>query len=358
MESQDNQELFDELEILLKDLKGKWRLSIENMELAQSEVLPKFIEIRNRFLKKKEIVKEEIAQVKRQINIPEVSPDEYGKLVRQREQVKIVLAEIGKYAKKVDELVAQKKTLYSELQNLWHKQWMLREAKTAEVNKSQEIIKLEVKYKGHKEEFSKLLQTMFQGTRIRGDKLKKVAEAFSDGIEIFNVLNQKARFIHVGFSDIEWQKFRERVIEQQEFLCLTRIPDCLEISYLGRPIQQLSLGQRASALLLLLLSLENIPIIVDQPEDDLDSQTVYEGLVKEILKLKGQRQIIFATHNPNIPVLGDCEQVVVFSVEGDRTVTINGSIDVESIQRSIVDIMEGGAEAFAKRKEIYSLWTP
>jgi ABC-type cobalamin/Fe3+-siderophores transport system ATPase subunit len=152
-------------------------------------------------------------------------------------------------------------------------------------------------------------------------------------------------------------KFKERFLEQEEVLCLYRVPDLIEIRYDGKPIQKLSLGQRASSLLLLLLSQENTPVIMDQPEDDLDNQTVYEGLIKKVLKLKGERQIIFATHNPNIPVLGDCEQVIIFKNEDDKILAEAGSIDRFHIQKKIVDIMEGGEEAFTKRKEIYYQWT-
>ncbi|WP_321419717.1 hypothetical protein [uncultured Desulfobacter sp.] len=119
------------------------------------------------------------------------------------------------------------------------------------------------------------------------------------------------------------------------------------------------LGQRVSALILFVLSQqENDVIIIDQPEDDLGNQTIYEDVIKLIRRMKPQVQFIFATHNPNIPVLGDAEQVHACSFM-DNTVSVSsGSVDSQTTQRTIVDIMEGGQEAFKRRKEIYQIWKP
>ena len=97
-------------------------------------------------------------------------------------------------------------------------------------------------------------------------------------------------------------------------------------------------------------------IIIDQPEDDLDNQTIYEDVIKLVRRLKPTTQFIFATHNPNIPVLGDAQQVVACEYTEDAIRTNAGSIDVPSQQEAIVKIMEGGREAFRRRKEIYQGW--
>ncbi len=119
------------------------------------------------------------------------------------------------------------------------------------------------------------------------------------------------------------------------------------------------MGQRASALILFVLSQrENDVIIIDQPEDDLDNQTIYEDVIKLIRLMKPKVQFIFATHNPNIPVLGDAEQVHACSFMDDCVSVQSGSVDTSEIQKTIVNIMEGGQEAFNRRKEIYQIWKP
>ena len=129
------------------------------------------------------------------------------------------------------------------------------------------------------------------------------------------------------------------------------------MKYKGKDISRHSLGQRASALIVFLLARrENDLIIIDQPEDDIDNQSIYEDVIREINQLKGQVQFVFATHNPNIPVLGECENVFCCRFENDKIQIEHGSIDKPKIQKNIIEIMEGGKEAFEKRKRKYSQW--
>ena len=99
-------------------------------------------------------------------------------------------------------------------------------------------------------------------------------------------------------------------------------------------------------------------VIIDQPEDDLDNQVIYEELIQTIKTEKPNIQFIFATHNANIPVLGDAERVVAVEINHDieKISMEQGSIDSPETHKRIVDIMEGGEEAFKKRNEIYSSW--
>ena len=355
--SKENPDLFTELEKHLLALKAIWLKQIDEIEKVGTATFAELEIVKDKFVEARDSVEEEIARIKREIDIPDVSPDDFGQLVKELEKVQVAISEIEKYDRMTMEIETTKQHLYSELQDLWYEQWSERELKKEEINASQTIIQLVIDYKGNKKSYAEFMKEMFRGTGLRGEKLDKLSSIFSDNIELFNSLESRNNFQDIGFTDSEWLKFKERFFEQEEVLCLYRVPDLIEIRYDGKPIQKLSLGQRASSLLLLLLSQENTPVIMDQPEDDLDNQTIYEGLIKKVLKLKGERQIIFATHNPNIPVLGDCEQVIIFKNEDDKILAEAGSIDRFHIQKKIVDIMEGGEEAFTKRKEIYHQWT-
>jgi len=101
---------------------------------------------------------------------------------------------------------------------------------------------------------------------------------------------------------------------------------------------------------------DNDLIIIDQPEDDLNSQSIYQEVVETLLKSKHKTQFIFATHNPNIPVLGDCEQIFCCRYFDDKLQFTAGGIDSRDNQQNIIRIMEGGPEAFQKRTEIYAGW--
>jgi chromosome segregation protein len=354
--SKENPKLFQELENRILNLKETWLGQIEEIEKSGNISFEEFEKLKSKFYEAREKVQEEIAKIKREIDVTEVSPDDYGRFIKELENVKIIISEIEKYNRTISQLEEQKKSLYSELQKLWHKQWSERIRKKDEINASQTVVQIEIEYKGNKKSYAEFMINFFKGTGLRTPKLVKIAEIFSDNIELSNSLENRDNFKNISFTDSEWFKFKERFQEHEEVLCLFRVPDLIEIKYNGRPIQKLSLGQRASSLLLLLLTQENSPVIMDQPEDDLDNQTIYEGLIMRIIELKSKRQIVFATHNPNIPVLGDCEQVVIFKSDNEKITTEHGSIDREYIQKNIVDIMEGGKEAFRRRQEIYNLW--
>ena len=90
----------------------------------------------------------------------------------------------------------------------------------------------------------------------------------------------------------------------------------------------LSTGQKCTAILPILLFESANPLLIDQPEDNLDNRYVYECIVATVKKVKGGRQLIFVTHNPNIPVLGDAEQIVVMQSDGrSGSIQATGTVD-------------------------------
>lgn len=119
---------------------------------------------------------------------------------------------------------------------------------------------------------------------------------------------------------------------------------------------QLSKGQKATALLLLLLSGSDAPLVIDQPEDDLDNRFVFNGIVANLRKLKGRRQVIVSTHNANVPVLGDAELIVTLEGDGQHGKPAPdgiGSLDDKKIRAHAENILEGGADAFNARQHLY-----
>ncbi len=123
----------------------------------------------------------------------------------------------------------------------------------------------------------------------------------------------------------------------------------------ARPITELSPGQRCSAVLPIILLNGNSPLIIDQPEDNLDNRLIREVVVNILAAMKLRRQVIIATHNPNLPVLGDVEQAIILrAVEQDKCqLQTLGDLERAEVVRSITEIMEGGREAFQYRQSIY-----
>ena len=123
------------------------------------------------------------------------------------------------------------------------------------------------------------------------------------------------------------------------------------------PFRNASAGQQATALLKTLLNQPGPPLIIDQPEEDLDNPVMIE-VVNQLWTAKKLRQMIFASHNANLVVNGDAELVVWFGYRtaGDQsrgTIQGVGAIDVEDARSAIKQIMEGGEAAFALRREKY-----
>ena len=123
------------------------------------------------------------------------------------------------------------------------------------------------------------------------------------------------------------------------------------------PFSAASAGQQASALLTTLLSQDGTPLVIDQPEDDLDSNTVQQ-IVSKIWASKRRRQLIFSSHNANLVVNGDADLVLVcaYTSAGDQSaghIKLEGAIDIDEVRSEITSVMEGGERAFKLRKEKY-----
>lgn len=128
-------------------------------------------------------------------------------------------------------------------------------------------------------------------------------------------------------------------------------------SVVERDFSKLSMGQQQSILLTLLLySKRNCPLLIDQPEDNLDSEFIYKTLVKNLKRIKEHRQVIIVTHNANIAVLGDSELILPLKSTNEKTSIVDrGSIDNTNTNLMACNILEGGETAFKKRRSIYNM---
>lgn len=121
------------------------------------------------------------------------------------------------------------------------------------------------------------------------------------------------------------------------------------------PFEDASYGQQAGSILTILLNQEFGPLIIDQPEDDLDNKVIHQ-ITENIVAAKHKRQLIFSSHNANIAVNGDSELIMTFDHNSDKSageIIVSGSIDKDEIKVQVKDIMEGGVKAFDMRKLKY-----
>jgi ATPase subunit of ABC transporter with duplicated ATPase domains len=195
-----------------------------------------------------------------------------------------------------------------KLDSLWHEEFTILQKEVEKINNSGTKLAIEILYKARKDKFFNKLQDFCKGTGIRATSMEAIRDAYADFIDIWkdnylklaNILNENQLI-----------DFKKRFTDNLFDVLTFKVENKFIINYQGKPLKEHSLGQRASALILFLLTQkDNDILIIDQPEDDLDNQTIYQDVIHEIKKLKGEMQFIFATHNANIPVWGDCEMLV------------------------------------------------
>lgn len=165
----------------------------------------------------------------------------------------------------------------------------------------------------------------------------------------------------VGMSDAVQETFREHLTRtKQRHLAAIRCPDryLLELRMddgSNRQLDDLSGGQRVSLLLSLLLETnDERPLVIDQPEDELDNRFLFDTVLPALKRLKGRRQIIVATHDANIVVNGDADQVIQLEATANRgRVACAGAIEEPAVRNAIVRTVDGGDEAFRLRRLKY-----
>lgn len=198
----------------------------------------------------------------------------------------------------------------------------------------------------------------------------KIVEKDRSGQEISSWPEPEHEYIEMSDTEKIWKHLSPLYYQDaiNEYYDPDKLKDLLDLDVLdiedyprimldGRAIEELSPGQRCSALIPIILVEGSNPLVIDQPEDNLDNKHVFDLVVDIIRGLKEQRQIILATHNPNIPVSGDAEQVVVFDAPSKNQCCAieQGSIDDDQVVRHIKTIMEGGDKAFEMRMKKYNL---
>ncbi len=323
---------------------------IESNELKQFK--EKLIEIRR-----------ELDEIKKALNEKKIDTNYYMELVRKKEQIEHKVRELTDKIQTMNQLLAELDSQLERLGEVRDEIYRTRKSFADKINSSVEILRISLVRKGDKKGFEEFINKIFYGTGISGKKKQKIIELFEDGHSLYKAIKLESETLEQILTPNELNKLKEKIQNPDIWweLVTYEPSDIVRIEYRTetgefKDITTLSIGQRATALLSLILLETNMPLIIDQPEDDLDNNTIYEAIIKKVLQKKEGQQFIFATHSPNIVVLGDTDNVIVCKNENEKFEHYQGSIDNKEIQRYIVNIMEGGREAFENRKRVYLNW--
>lgn len=200
-----------------------------------------------------------------------------------------------------------------------------------------------------------------------GMKYNEIAPA------IASTLSPRALLEAVDNFDSELVSVAANISSERATRLLSHLKTC-DLSYLGavnieddatlqlldgndyKSINLLSTGQRCSVILPIVLAHNEKILIVDQPEDHIDNAFITSTLIKSLLGRSNNGQIIFSTHNPNIPVLGNADNVIHLGSDGrNGFVLTQGDLEKNAVVDAITTVMEGGAKAFALRSDFYSI---
>ena len=201
----------------------------------------------------------------------------------------------------------------------------------------------------------------FLGAENGESKIKSIIEdnGFSDENKIRILLTNIIDSLEENNAEICDQINKDKLNTFYDYVFfLDYIQPKYELKLSGKVLGQLSPGERGALLLIfyLMIDKEEIPLIIDQPEDNLDNESVYNMLSKFIKQAKKKRQIVMVTHNPNLAVGADAEQIIHVSIDKtnkNKFSFISGSIENPEINQKIVRILEGTKPAFDKRKLKY-----
>lgn len=305
------------------------------------------------------LLKEGFAKVEREMSqelqkqgVTAIQPDDYVQCSHEKDRLTKLINAISQKDQQIELLKQKICNGIIELNNDWHEEFKFIQTRLDSINSTQGALKVLAVFKGDKNSFINKMDDTFKGSSIRKDVYQTLANKYSDFCDIYRDLDTA-----ILEARTKSEVLRNQFLSNLSDLLTYQVPNIYEVTYHGKPLKSHSIGQRASAMMLFILSQrENDVLLIDQPEDDLDSEIIYKEVIKILRQLKSNQQFIFATHNANFPVLGDAELVIACSFDNETMLTQGGSIDCKQTQQKIVDIMEGGIEAFNRRKNIYQIW--
>lgn len=361
------QQVRDELEksaVKLDEILSKWKSDQESSPWAHA-------------------VKKSIEEYKQlQIKLAQEAvndPSAYGELVLRRQMLESQLKEFESRRKQLGSVQKEAQDSLTRLLEMRRELTNRRKAFLTKVLQGNPHVRIEVAAYGARETVEEAFRRLIQregggferdiGKVDNGEGL--LGELYQEDPDATNFERRLAQLKEKLTRVAEDDRESTRQIRDQRFVAhLAKLPpetldrldlwfpeDSLRVEYSTsgdgagfRSIQEGSPGQKTAALLAFLLSYGKEPIILDQPEDDLDNHLIYDLIVTQLREIKQRRQVIVVTHNANIVVNGDAELVVALVARNGQTqIETSGSLQEKAVRKTICEVMEGGEKAFEQR---------
>jgi ABC-type dipeptide/oligopeptide/nickel transport system ATPase component len=285
------------------------------------------------------------------------------KLEKRRNELLRIKNELNEIEDKGKNLKKERNTILSRLSELRDKKFHVRQEIVNHINKNLEpSIRVSIEQYGNLTEYCNFLAECLKNPRMQYRKVaEKIANAFwpSDISTIIREKNLEKLMVDADLNENQ-AKYSLESLEKPEMLHRLELVELIDLPQIElndhatyKTTASLSTGQKCNSILPILLLDSDSPLLIDQPEDNLDNGFVHNTIVESVCKVKTNRQMIFVTHNPNIPVLGDAERIFVLESNGTSASKKNSG-GVDTCKKEIVSLLEGGEDAFKKRKVRYS----
>jgi len=288
---------------------------------------------------------------------------ERRKLDMERNALLAMQNELGEAQRQRGQLLDDRRRMLAALSETLDKRFNYRKQIVDRINSElMPTIRVSIQQFGNHEKYQEFLASALSACSINHNQ---VARRLSDLVaptllaDIVRRKDEKTLFEKTQLNPNQIRSVISRLSEERLLadMEVVNMPDLPKIELNDhdtyKTTETLSTGQKCNTILPILLLDSDRPLLVDQPEDNLDNGFVHRTIVDSVMRVKQHRQLAFVTHNPNIPVLGDAERILVLDSDGTHGIMRNSGT-VDDCKTDIVDLLEGGAEAFRQRKERYS----
>jgi len=355
----------------LDDFSAKLEEIMTNLETAIETVEKALEPVQSNWNGHKERVNEEYEKILRDLQKAKIDGAEYIQLKEQIGQLTPLKGQKKKLAKSIADQIKERRTLLAEWEDSKNDEFQALNKAAKKVNRQLAgRVRVQVSPAGSLEPLFQFLKDKIGGrlaesidalikrTPISLVEFARACQSDKDElVKSYGLPPFQAKRLADADQDVLFQ------LEELDLPTTTSLE--LNVAAEGQDaywqeLSQLSTGQKATAVLLLLLLESDAPLVVDQPEDDLDNRFITDSIVPKMREEKGRRQFIFSTHNANVPVLGDAELILGLIPSADAghehaeiPVDRMGSIDSGAVRSMVEELLEGGKHAFEMRRLKY-----
>lgn len=360
----------EQLNPILRELEKEAERLVEELDFALKRAERRIDELRNTWKTGKDEIQKSYETILRELQKSSIDGAEFINLRRRIEDLRPLSERLESIRLLQSELESQRHSLLAEWEDI--KATEFRAFATAATALNEELrgqVEVALTSAGNREPLFKLLRDEIGGrisetieifrTAPEISLTELVATCRSGGealCEKYDIPATQAERIAAAEPE-SFMRIEELELEPSTTIRLNTASS--DESPVWQQLEDLSTGQKSTAVLLLLLHDSHAPLVIDQPEDDLDNRFVTQSVVPRMRREKQRRQLLFTTHNANIPVLGDAELIVGLSsvAPGINKARIadghSGSIDSKKVRELVEEILEGGRDAFEIRRRKY-----